>query len=164
MALSPKIRAICKLHRGTRSHKGTFELWSVNSTGNWHYISSLIMDSSSLSGQRERPWAHGIPPSWSRRPFGLWLAYYWNCFLIKKAIHVGRRGKVSDTMKSQSPSHPFLGDFPAPEVFRLPKWMWVWIFQKFTEPEPSLPSTKWMGTLHPASCWIYRARNCQAIP
>jgi hypothetical protein len=86
MALSPKIRAICKLYRGTRSHKGTFELKSVNSTVNWHYISS------SLSGQRERPWAHGIPPRRSRDP----SVYYWlNTgigFLIKKAIHTGRRG------------------------------------------------------------------------
>lgn len=37
--------------------------------------------------------------------------------------------------------------------------MWLWIFQKFSDPEPSLPSTKWVGTLHPASCWTHRAMN-----
>lgn len=170
MALSAKIRAICQLYRGTRSHKGTFELWSVNSTGNWHQVSSLIMDSSSLSGQRERLWAHGIPPSRSRRPFGLLLAYNWNCFLIKKAIHIGRRGKVRRTVKSKSPSHPVpswlpcSGGAPVAQMDvagNIPEVLWAWTFPTFhqvsghTPPGLLMDPQSYEFTLNEGNVWLY---------
>lgn len=79
MALSAKIRAICKLYRGTRSHKGTFEQESVSAPGTWQDIKPWGL---LVARQRGRPWGPGIPPSQGIEALSLVLASSLDSFIF----------------------------------------------------------------------------------
>lgn len=99
--------------------------WSLSTPlGTGMTSSPMIIDSLSISGQRERLWACGIPPSQSRKTFSLVLAQYKIYFLIKKGIHLhGRGGESNSTMKGKPPScSKFPVELSSPEEPLLPNF------------------------------------------
>lgn len=98
--------------------------WSLSAPlGTGMTSSSMIIDSLSISGQRERLWACGISPSQSRKTFSWGLASYKIYFLIKKGIHTHGGKKSNCTMKGKSPSCPkFLVEFSSLEEPLLPNF------------------------------------------